>query len=584
MRKYVSNIKGALSVLYKHTPKRYFFVMLFSVLLENVKQLLSIIIPAIIVDTIIYDKSLKSIFIISLFYAGVTVLTDIIKKTISLYITSYWYRAANLATFDVCQKWMKLGYEYLDSPSVLDQYSQAIKSPWEFLCLDDLIFVRLLGAILIIVEMIIILFQIHILVMLGVFMLSILAAYIRWKHMKVAHEESKEVTSLQRRSAYPVRLMHDYSYGKEVRLYNMLPLLSTLYRRVNRKAVSMEIMSASRSAKVNTVLQLVDASKMLLVYIAAVFRYIRGALTLGSFTMYLNSLTALSDALGSLFTVVADIRNCSLHFDDYRDFLSIKESTTNESNKVSNGDISFKNVSFHYPGSVNYIFISVSFDIKKGEHIAIVGENGAGKTTLIKLLTGLYYPIEGSVTIAGIDSRSVEKDSYYSLFSTVFQDFELYSVPVAENIAFLKRNDTENIWRCLGKCQVEGVVSNLKYALDTNVSKLLDEDGVDFSGGERQKIALTRAFYKDAPILILDEPTAALDPIAENEIFSLVRNVSSGKTVFYISHRISTTRYADKIMVIGDRGVLEFGTFKELMEKKGRFYNLFKMQSEPYVG
>lgn len=584
MKRYFRNIINSLKIVRDNTPKKYFAVMIYELLVENARKLLEIIVPALIVDCIVSKGAVSKVLLWAAVYAGITVLTDILRKSLSLFSTAYWYRAANLATFHVCEKGMQISCAELDSSQTLDEYNRAIRSPWEFLCIDDLVIKRLIGAILTILEMICILSQVHILVMIAVLLLSIVYAVLYWKKVNILHDKENEIKNVERRLEYPLQLLQDHTYGKEVRIYNMYPLAIEHYHQLNQKEIQLTHASNRYAAGTDTLLQLIDTVKLILVYGAAVYKYLFHSLSLGSFAMYYGTLKALSDSLNALFQICSDIRECSLYYEDYEKFINRNVDETKTDKEVRNGAIEFLHVDFTYPGNETEILHDICFSIKKGEHIAIVGDNGAGKSTLVKLLTHLYEPTSGQIKIDGVDIKDIPKKDYFSLFAPVFQDFELYYISIGDNIAFLNaETDSDGIWNALQNSGSDELIRSLPSGLDTKVSKMLDAQGVEFSGGESQRLAIARAHYKNAPVLILDEPTAALDPIAEEEIYRYIHNMTKEKTTIYISHRISTTRHADRIMVVGEGHILEFGTFDELMENRGPYYEMFQMQAAPYT-
>lgn len=582
MRRYIRNIRGALATICRHTPGKYFAVMVYELVSENIRQFLGILVPSLIVDCITFGGSARRVIVLAGVYAGIVVLTDMLHKSISLFSTAYWYRAANLATFDICEKGMQLDCAELDSSAVLDEYHRAIQSPWEFLCVDELVIKKLTGAVLTILEMLWILGQVHFAVMVSVFALSFLSTVIKWKKTKKQHKEEKTIQDLVRRTEYPLQLLQDYQVGKELRLYHMLPFFTDLYREQDQQKIHAVYQADQYAARMETWCNLMDMIRFVLVYGAAIYRYAAGMLTIGAFTMYYGALQALTDALESLFQVISDILDCSLYYEDYERFLERKGNGNSGTKAAQNGDITFENVCFSYSPSARDILHDLNFTIHKGEHIAIVGENGAGKSTLVKLITRLYEASSGEITVGQEDIKVLSQDTYWSLFAPVFQDFALYSIPVRDNIAFMQADDTDGIWRALANSGADHLVRELSRGLDTSVSKLLDDEGVDFSGGEAQRLALARAYYKNAPVLILDEPTAALDPLAEEEIYRYIQKMSGDKTVIYISHRISSTRHADRIFVVGENRILESGTFSQLMEKQGVYYDMFQKQAAPY--
>ena len=246
-------------------------------------------------------------------------------------------------------------------------------------------------------------------------------------------------------------------------------------------------------------------------------------------------------------------------------------------------DIEFKHVSFKYPGADIYALKDVSLKLKIGEHLAFVGHNGSGKSTFIKLLCRLYDPDEGEITLNGIDIRKYDMDEYMSLFGVVFQDFSLFSVPLSQNVTTSVDFDREKLLDCLDKAGIGERVQKLPHREDTVLYKDFDEDGVEISGGEAQKLAIARALYRDAPFVVLDEPTAALDPISEFEIYRRFNSFTDGKTAIYISHRLSSCRFCDKIIVFQEGQIVQQGSHEALLAQDGAYSALWNAQAKYYV-
>ncbi|MBR6649829.1 MAG: ABC transporter ATP-binding protein, partial [Clostridia bacterium] len=251
---------------------------------------------------------------------------------------------------------------------------------------------------------------------------------------------------------------------------------------------------------------------------------------------------------------------------------------------LKNGNIEFRSVSFKYPGCENYVLKDIGITIKNGEKLSVVGFNGAGKTTFIKLLCGLYLPTEGVITLNGYDIKTIHPALYRKMLGVIFQDFQLFAFSVKENIVLGENYDKQRLEWVIEKSGIKDKIDGLSKSIDTSISKEFDENGIEFSGGEGQKLASARAYYRDAQIVILDEPTASLDPIAESLLYERFNSIMKNKTAVYISHRLASVKFCDNVAVFENGKIVEYGTHDELMELGGTYKAMFSTQAEYYKG
>lgn len=331
-------------------------------------------------------------------------------------------------------------------------------------------------------------------------------------------------------------------------------------------------------------------SKLLLgaIYLLVCAKAWGGAFGVGSVTQYVGASTALFAGISELIEHLGLARANSPYLDDVFKLLDIPNgmyqgSLTTEKRSDRRYEVEFRDVSFKYPGSETYALRHVDMKFDIGGRLAVVGMNGSGKTTFIKLLCRLYDPTEGEILLNGIDIRKYRYDEYLDLFSVVFQDFKLFALPLGQNVASSGKYDAELVSDCLEKAGFGDRLSSLPQGLDTYLYKVMDKDGVDVSGGEAQKIAIARALYKDSPFIILDEPTAALDPIAEAEIYSKFNAIVGDKTAVYISHRLSSCRFCDEIAVFDAGHVVQYGSHDELVSQEGKYQELWNAQAQYYA-
>lgn len=328
---------------------------------------------------------------------------------------------------------------------------------------------------------------------------------------------------------------------------------------------------------------------VLFLYVA--YTVVFGDGQIGDYSLYTGALTSISGYISTVFTSTATIYEGTLFINNMMEFMAEKPKVVpcvDEGIKVKKGahTVEFCNVSFRYPGSERFVLKNISLKLDPTDSVVLVGLNGAGKTTFIKLLTRLYDPTEGVILLDGRDIREYDVESLHDLFGIVFQDFGKYAVSAAENIEYgdLRRDhEREEVTTAAKRSDAHEFILKLPDGYDTPLTRIFEENGIELSGGQWQKLSVARAFYKESDIMILDEPTASLDAIAEREVFDRFAELSKGKLTIFVSHRLSSATVASKIVVIDDGEVAEVGDHSSLMKKQGKYYKLFTTQASRYM-
>lgn len=398
-----------------------------------------------------------------------------------------------------------------------------------------------------------------------------------------------EMAPISRRINYMYQIGTDFSYAKDIRIFGMKKWLSKklsiFYKLKQEKLVESSNMWIRYDAFEKTTGML----RNLVLYGYLAYCVLYRDLTIGNFTLYLTSAFTLSDTVLNFFKNLGGYKQTSAQTDDFRSFLAIPDRDAEKDiiplPDSDNFEFEFENVSFQYPGQTDYALENLNLVIKAGQKIAVVGLNGAGKTTMIKLLLRLYDPMEGRILLNGIDIQCFDRVEYYRLFSPVFQNVELFAFPMAENVSMKPpcETDTQKAEDKLILAGMEEKINSLENGVHTELLKVLHEDGIDLSGGEKQKLALARSLYKDAPVIVLDEPTAALDALAEYKLYRDFDELIGGKTAVYISHRLSSTRFCDRIAMFAKGKMVESGTHEELLTKGGAYAQMFNVQAQYYT-
>lgn len=382
----------------------------------------------------------------------------------------------------------------------------------------------------------------------------------------------------------------DFSNAKDVRIYNMSDFLMKKLDKHLDDATWWNILR-NNGHYINCMIE--DVFKFgvsIGAYIYLIHLKLTSDMTLGDFSLYFGAITGFGQWLAKLVDSISEIISGAHSVSDFRSFLDIEDKMNKgKGERLPSGkelpcEIELKNVTFSYDEAEKPTIDNFSLKIGKGEKIAIVGVNGAGKSTLVKLICGLFVPQEGQILINGIDSRLFNRDEYYQLFSTLFQDCSLLPATVAKNITLSEEDkiDRERLGECMRLAGILDKVESLENKENTLLVREVHEGAVSFSGGELQRLLLARALYKDAPIIILDEPTAALDPIAENDMYLKYSELTKDKTAIYISHRLSSTRFCDRIILLDDAKIVESGTHEELISFGGKYAEMFETQSKYY--
>lgn len=390
-----------------------------------------------------------------------------------------------------------------------------------------------------------------------------------------------------RRSSAFYRITSDYGLGKDIRTY---ALDGMTLAKCQRNMESMCRSLTAASIKADSIRGLAGMVNLLIVLAAYAFvglKAMAGLVSVGSVAMQAGAITALAGAVRQAVEIIGYLDVRRKFFKEYAEFLAIPSEKYNGTlpvEKRDDGDygLEFRDVGFCYPNQDQWSLRHVSCVLPKGQRLAIVGPNGAGKTTFIKLLCRLYDPTEGEILLNGIDIRKYDYGEYLSLLSVVFQDFKLFSMKLGENVAASADYDARRVWECLEKAGLSRRVEELADGLETGVYQQR-EGGVELSGGEGQKLAIARALYKDAPVIILDEPTAALDPVSEYDIYSRFGQMAEGRTSVYISHRMSSCRFCDLVYVFDGGAIVQAGTHEELLAREeGLYARLWRAQAQYY--
>lgn len=423
----------------------------------------------------------------------------------------------------------------------------------------------------------------------GVALLAVIMSLIGSKYGQETQKSNMRFNKTFAKFKYWIEFPEKYKNGKEIRIYNASDFVTASHGEYLNEFIDEVKVSWRVFNTYGIPLAALQAVLMGAFYLFVAVKAFAGAFSMGSFVLFVGVSLQIAEGI-NLLTSVNTILGLSAEHAAYLKKLletpprKVKGSLPVEKRNDNKFEIEFKNVSFKYPQTDNYVLKNFNAHLEIGSHMAIVGRNGSGKTTFIKLLCRLYDVIEGEITLNGINIKKYDINEYMNLFSVVFQDFQLFSLPLNQNVSTSLEYDREKLYDCLEKAGVADRVKRMPQQEKSVIYKDFDDDGVEISGGEAQKLALARALYKDAPFVILDEPTSALDPVSEFEIYQRFNNFVGDKTAIYISHRLSSCRFCNEIIVFKDGRLVQNGSHDELLaDENGEYYKMWNAQAGYYA-
>lgn len=517
-----------------------------------------------------------------------------LAEFINIFIESKKYIAefkmTNHYETEVYKRLLKIDYEYIEDPITQDMIKKAISAVdsnttaamrlpeiFSSFVINVLSFF-LFGGILSYLNPLIVVFLICT-ACINLFLLKWLRNY--------KHSMKDKNAKITRKLSYLLGLSSDLGTGKDIRLYSMAAWLREFTKLFISESNDLHGKYRARQFVASMINLLIIFIRDGGAYIYLIMQVVHGEITAGDFLLYFGAIGQFSGFILGVTETWSDVQTASLEFNDYRTFEELKNKANHgEGVKLPSGgalSIDINHVSYKYPGCSEPTINDIDLHIKPGEKIAVVGLNGAGKTTLIKLICGMYTPTEGTIKVNGYDMNEYNREDYYSLIAAVFQFFSFLPLTIAENVAPTGEEiDYSRVNECLELSGLSEKIAQLLLGIHTPLIKNINPDGTELSGGEAQKLMLARALYKDAPILILDEPTAALDPVAESNLYQKYNSLTKDKTSIFISHRLASTHFCDRVVLLENGKIVETGTHDELLKLQGKYAELFNVQSQYY--
>ncbi|MFI3325227.1 MAG: ABC transporter ATP-binding protein [Clostridia bacterium] len=588
----ISNMLFCLKSTKEYLPKLLVWTFL-SIIVQLALPIIEIYLPKIIIDELTNNDSLQPLLLVVLISTSLFAVFTAFSKLCDKYVYNNKVQMGSYYIHKVSQKNLSTDYTNYQNEDFLSlqQESYDMCGRNESVLINIYyIWITLLSSTLGFIVYTSILANLNFLIVIFLIISSLAIYFLNKPITNWTEKNNAQRAKYSHKLGYIDSVSSDIKSAKDIRLYGMAEHLKEIY---NQNVLKIEIWYKKYSKLILKVVFANSSISLLregIAYAYLIYITLNSEISVGQFVLYFSAITGFSTWLQNIITQFTQMNRTSMHISKFRNYLEFdenfkRENGININDKLSSPcTIEIKNVKYKYPNSDNLILDDMSLNIKKGEHLGIIGLNGAGKTTLVNLICGLTDPTQGEILYDKINIKDYNRSDYYKLFSAVFQNYSLLALSIEEVIA---ETTTENIDKnklaeCLKIAGIYERILSLPNGVKTKIDKSVNDNATDFSGGEIQKLLLARAIYKNSPILILDEPTAALDPIAENKLYNSYHEITKGKTSIFISHRLASTRFCDRIILINNGKIEEMGTHTELLANKAMYYDLFETQATYY--
>lgn len=577
-------IKMILKITNKNSKKSLFIFFILGFLTEVI-NIINVFFPPLVVHFLITNEDKKVIGILLFSVSFLLAVCNYIVSLLKLKITANTKYLENKMYCILNRKNANLDYFNCLDEDIENLYFNAFDNVYRYIDIPLLLLNYIVNKAITFIIMFIAFYRINIFLVLFVVATIIIDFLISKKSQKIKKKYDEEISSYSYKKRYLMECFENYKIGKEIRVFNGKDLLINKYNDVSNRILDIEKKINKNDIIFSIISKLIATIRLFVIYILAINKYLNDSLFLSEFLIYISAINQMADSFDDIVDCILMINNALYYFSDFTKYLNIEETFHKKlslENKSENNVpiIEFENVSFKYPNSDAYTLKNISFKIFKNQVVSIVGDNGSGKSTLIKLILRLY-DYEGNIYYNGQNIKNIDYDYYQSLFATTFQDYKMYCYSIKENIMFDKDIDSTKLEKVLQCLNIEKLIN--KIGLEANYSKRFDENGVELSNGESQKIAISRALYKNSDVFIFDEPTATIDPLAEYEIFKNIYNLAKQeKTVIFVSHRMGSTFYSNNTIVLDNGMIVENDNYKNLLNKDGLYAKMYNLQAKYY--
>lgn len=568
--------------------KGFFLCELLEIIFRALEPFVVIITTPLIINELLGGRDIRLLIIYAAVTVGAGALLSLANSIIGVIAEKYSEKFENLISEELSRRVMDLDFQLTEDKNALDQKQKAEEGmSWYSGGVTGIIrpFMTLISAFITIAGVTVVIFINAPLLFALTAVVLVIQFFIRIRQNKIEIESYENLSKLNRVFGYLGFQTTDFRYGKDIRLYDAADMIANKWDAYNFESMTQWKRQADRQLPLNIIHQIGEVAKDFGYYFYLGVLAIMGRISIGAFSQMLTAGATFHQQMQSVTECFQDIvKRCNYAY-EYIKFMEYPAAIEKGDRHVPDipHTLEFRNVSFTYPHTDVKVLDGVSITLTPGEHLSVVGLNGAGKTTFIKLMCRLYDPTKGEILLDGVNIKEYDYKEYMSLFSPVFQDFKLFGFSVAENITLGSECSARELDSLTEQVGIADKINSLANGKDTIIFKAFDENGVEPSGGEQQKIAIARALYKKSPVVILDEPTAALDPVAEYEIYRQFESLVGGKTAVYISHRLSSCRFCDRIAVFSEGRIMEYGTHDELVGMNNGIYaGMFAAQAQYY--
>lgn len=565
---------------------KYILYSLFFSIFSSVISLVNIIAPKYIIDELTYEKRLNVLTVYVLSYVCTILFFRMILQILQERKDYYTEKFRRTFQIEVSCKISKMQVEDLERTNIKD-IIHLVKNN-QFLLNYLNILNGILTQVITLIGYVAVILSFDIWIILLVICSAIFNAISQNKELQAWKICRDSTAELSRQGVYISNYGVDASGAKEVRLHQLNKWLTNISKEINAKACGIFNKEFKRVLIYKILTVIVYAAELFYSYLLLCRDVMNSKITIGTYTIYIATVFAFTNSLNTITQQFSDLKKNGNYLADLRKVLEISESTKEickevESNNLCEYTIKFENVWFKYPQMESFTLKNINLIIKSGEKISIVGVNGAGKTTLIKLLCRFYKPTKGKITLNGVDIQNIPTEDYISNISAIFQDYKIFALSIADNIQMGNKRESGKVEGLIHKVGLDTLIDSLPNGINTYVYQLFDDNGVELSGGEQQKIILLRSLYKNSPIMILDEPTAKMDAIIEYDFYNQFKDLTADKSVIFISHRLSGSLFCEKIFVMQNGRIVQEGNHESLIRSEGLYREMFRKQAEGYV-